>query len=334
MFPFGCGDFTMKGREVTISDQEAIEFYEQFADLNPVDGSITYRFASHRIWSFWAMNRYRRHKLLQETNYYMSTHPYAKNISYEELRDQVKNKGGNSYIEQGINLAISKIPGTNPAWWQETLDLSAMCLNLDAPLVFYTVTFAELHDPNFHRLLCMLKPDGQKTEGEVVDYKARKRMLNKNLHIGAWYFAQRFSSFTKHLRNIFDGSWYWQRQEMAGRLIAHGHGIFGSHRNKELVEKAAIALLGFLAQKCIQALNDEQQVDKEQFLEDETHENFAHSRKNLFSRQVLDSAFDLAQPHIESMKTSYQTDQESNLQRKNSYYIGVSAQKRDQKCSK
>ncbi len=188
------------------------------------------------------MNRYRRHHLLKETNFYLSKHSFAKNISHAELRDQFKNNK-ESVIEQGLNMAIAKLPGTDPAWHQETLNLSSMCLNLDTPFLFFTSTFAELHDPNFHRLLANLR--GKFFDSNILDYKDRKRFLNKHLHIAAWYFAQRFSSFMRHVRKVFDASWYWQRQEMAGRLIPHGHGILGSKKNRKFIEQSATALLGF-----------------------------------------------------------------------------------------
>ncbi len=61
------------------------------------------------------------------------------------------------------------------------------------------------------------------------------------------------------------------------------------------------------------ALLDELKVDKEQYLDKQTHEQFAQSRKNLFSQQVLQQAFQAAQEHIDKLKTFYIKDQEKHL---------------------
>jgi len=322
-FPNSGGDYTKPGRALKISEADTLEFYEQFADHNDQDGTITYRFASDMKWSFWAMNRCNRHFLLRQTNYFMSANPYAKDITYNELLEEMK-QGETSPIQQGVNMYSAKLDGSDPMWWQECENLKWAVKNLSCPLLFYTLTYPDHYDPTLHKLL----PYGKDFDFGKSNYKERAKMLNNNLHISAWYFHVRYSSLMKHVRKVFCATWYWQRIEMQGRLSPHGHGVFATEYNQKFIEWSFLALLAELAEKRISALNKERAVDKEQLVRpDQTHRQYAEERYHRFKLHEHKEAQNIAKAHIQSMKAAYLVDQKKKLKSQYSYYVGVSCEK-------
>jgi len=179
LLPYGCGDYTHLGRYVTVTEDEAINFYEKYADID-ANGKPYYRFASHRIWSFWVMNRRDRHYLLRQSNYYMSTHKFVADMDYEELKANIEQ--GQSYVKQGISLFTAKLAGTSAFWWQQTENLKSIVSELGCPTIFYTCSMAD----NFWRHLYRLLPFGSR-DPEKLDFNERVPILDENLHIAAWY---------------------------------------------------------------------------------------------------------------------------------------------------
>jgi len=322
-FPYSCGDFTKRGRVIKVTDEDALEFYEQFADYNEQTQTINYRFATDMKWSFWAMNRRNRHFLLRQTNFYLSRHPFAHDMTYNELLEEIK-RGESSPIQQGINMYSAKLDGSDPMWWQECENLKWAVTNLSCPLLFYTISYPDHYDPTLHKLL----PYAKDFVFEESNYKERAKMLNTNLHISAWYFKERFSSLMKHVRKVFCATWFWQRIEMQGRLAPHGHGVFATEYNKQFIEWSFLALLKDLAEKRIIALRKQREVDKEQLIKpDQTHHQYAEERYQRFELKEHEQAQQIAKQHIEAMKAAYLVDQQKKLKSQYSYYVGVSCEK-------
>jgi len=242
LFPYGKGDFTQYGRKRTVSVHVARRFYEQYADFE--NGQLTYRFAKHKFWSFWIFNRANRHSLLGATNAFMDNTPTTKTMSREEMLAE---------IDKGLGRYEANVTGTDGYWHKQCQELQAAIRDAGYPTAFYTFTYADAHCPELYRLLPFPKHLSIK-EIANLPYVEREKILSENQHIAAWFFYERFKSFSKHMRNCLDTEWYWQRIESQFRTAFHTHGCLKMRNDNNLMSNCHKALLGFLANEKIEHL--------------------------------------------------------------------------------
>ena len=110
LFPYATGDFTRKGRERTVSIKQARKYYKQFVDYHD-DGTMSYRFAKHHLFSFWIFNMSNRHELNTQTNAFIKNTPSTRLMSREELLAELK-KGAKNILSMGLGRYEANIDGT------------------------------------------------------------------------------------------------------------------------------------------------------------------------------------------------------------------------------
>ena len=239
LFPDSKGDPTNLSlcREVSFADR--IKHLIKFGDIS--DGRLTYRFACHPRFSYWALNMIQRKRALQQTAVYLKQNPGDPHIFLTDI-EYLKE---NNYLErmlQNMSRYTANILGSNAYWQKQKSDLKAIVAKKGAGTIFFTFSAADLHWPDLHNILvvnsCSLTP----TE--------RRQNVIDNPHLTDWFFVQRLGHFIKYwLYDTLDAEWHWYRFEYQARGSVHCHGIAKLKSDPGLCRLSEIALLGFKAQE-------------------------------------------------------------------------------------
>lgn len=132
------------------------------------------------------------------------------------------------------------VSGTNAYWNQAKDDLKAIITQVGAPTIFWTLSCAEFHWPEFHDLF--------NNTAELSDSQRRENVVN-NPHLLDWFFTERTEQFVKHwLKNTLGATWHWFRYEYAvQRGSIHCHGIAKLKSDPGLCDLSQTALKGCIA---------------------------------------------------------------------------------------
>ena len=107
------------------------------------------------------------------------------------------------------------VSGTNAYWNRAKDDLKTIITQVGAPTISWTLSCAEFHWPEFHKLF--------NSNGEPLYSESRKNVID-NPHLLDWFFTERTEQFVKYwLKKTLGATWYWFRYEYAvqrGSFIA------------------------------------------------------------------------------------------------------------------
>ena len=224
-------------RNISTSDTEAfsqkIKHLIKFAEK--VDGIWKYRFASHPRFAFWAYNMRYRKRLLGQGSYFLKQNPGESN-SLQNLKDIVAANNHKAVMKILMRYA-KNVLGTNAKQ-----DLKAIISHMGAPTIFWTLSCAEMHWPDFHSLLSI--------ENNSDNDHIRQNIID-NPHLIDWFVTIRTENFVKiWLYEILRASWHWYRFEYAVmRGTIHVHGLAKLKNDPGLCELTQVALKGFIANK-------------------------------------------------------------------------------------
>lgn len=84
---------------------------------------------------------------------------------------------------------VKNVSGTNAYWSRAKDDLKTIITQVGAPTIFWTLSCAEFHWPEFHRLF--------NSKGDPLDSEHRKNVID-NPHLLEWFFAKRTEQFVKY----------------------------------------------------------------------------------------------------------------------------------------
>ena len=244
LFPDGKGDPTnlLLVRDISNNETEAfslkLKHLMKFAEL--IDGKWHYRFASHPG----LITMLFRKRLLGQGNFYIKQTRRNTLPDLDELREMARNTDGHRLMSILMHYA-KNVTGTNAYWNQQKNNLKAIISQKGAPTIFWTLSCAEFHWPEFHALF-----DQNNTQCN----SARTNVI-KNPHILDWFFTERVESFLKHwLYNIMGASWHWFRYEFTVlRGAIHVHGLAKLESDPDLCSLAEIATNGHLATKKLES---------------------------------------------------------------------------------
>ena len=119
---------------------------------------------------------------------------------------------------------------TKSYWYTRSQELQDMVKQLGAPTLFFTLSPADFHWPELYRLLYSFlgihsDPEAP-IEDEFRENRRRKKLLNENPLIVAWFFQQRAESF---IGDVLFGKFpvvnHWWRIEFQHRGSPHVHGF-------------------------------------------------------------------------------------------------------------
>lgn len=139
--------------------------------------------------SFWVIDRLRRHRSLSQCSVYFRQHPNDTQLTLEELNTMLRN--GNIKPLLGRKYAYkAQIVGSDAYWHKRQRELEAVLQPKGPGTAFFTVSFADNHWDDLHRLM----PGGQ------VEPNRRYQNISKNPHLADWYFLHKLEKF---IHNFF-----------------------------------------------------------------------------------------------------------------------------------
>ena len=152
-------------------------------------------------------------------------------------------QNGSAYLMNRIFLYAKNVTGTNSYWFQQKNNLKETISQKGTPTIFWTLSCAEFHWPEFHKLFF-------KESEQVTQQQIRNNIIH-NPHILDWFFTQRVDSFVKHwLYNILGAVWHWFRYEFTVlRGAIHVHGLAKLKSDPGLCKLAKKAVQGYLSKK-------------------------------------------------------------------------------------
>ena len=136
------------------------------------------------------------------------------------------------------------ITGSSAYWHKSKEDLKATITQKGPPTIFFTLSCAEYHWPEFHNLL-------KKSSNEKLTPADRQKHVLDNPHLLDWLFSERTDRFVKYwLKDSLQASWHWYRYEYAVRRGSiHCHGVAKLKNDPGLCSLTEKALKGYLASK-------------------------------------------------------------------------------------
>ena len=264
LFPDGTGDPTNTAtkRHATLGDKvkHLIKFTEN------INGEWVYRFASHPRFAYWAFNMIQRHRLLGQGSIFLKQNPNEAHLTVEQLKQMLTTNTYSSLMSKLMHYA-KNITGSCGYWQKSKDDLKATISQKGPPTIFFTLSCAEYHWPEFHNLL-------SNNDKEKLTPGIRHKNVLNNPHLLDWLFSERTDRFVKFwLKESLQSSWHWYRYEYAvQRGSIHCHGVAKLKNDPGLCTLTEKALKGYLASKF--KSENQNELTKEQIVKinNEIHE--------------------------------------------------------------
>ena len=264
LFPDGTGDPTNTATKRHATLGEKVKHLIKFAEI--INGKWVYRFASHPRFAYWAFNMIQRHRLLGQGSIFLKQNPNEAHLTVEQLKKMLTTNSYSSLMSKLMHYA-KNITGSSGYWQKSKEDLKATISQKGPPTIFFTLSCAEYHWPEFHNLL-----SNSCTE-KLTPGDRHKNVLN-NPHLLDWLFSERTDRFVKFwLKESLQSSWHWYRFEYAvQRGSIHCHGVAKLKNDPGLCTLTEKALNGYIASKYKTANQNELSKEQIMNINNEIHE--------------------------------------------------------------
>ena len=241
LFPDGTGDPTNTATKRHATLGEKVKHLIKFAEN--INGEWVYRFARHPRFAYWAFNMIQRHRLLGQGSIFLKQNPNEAHLTVEQLKKMLTTNSYSSLMSKLMHYA-KNITGSTGYWQKSKEDLKATIGQKGPPTIFFTLSCAEYHWPEFHKLL------SYSFTKKLTPGDRHKNVLN-NPHLLDWVFSERTDRFVKFwLKESLHSSWHWYRYEYAvQRGSIHCHGVAKLKNEPGLCTLTEKALKGYLASK-------------------------------------------------------------------------------------
>ncbi|KAK3908319.1 ATP-dependent DNA helicase [Frankliniella fusca] len=207
LFPYGnCDLHEIRDKKLTprIYFQYLMEYY---------DG----RFASHKIFPYFAFNTVMRWECLSKGTIYIKDHPLLKKMNIQVLKDIINE---NPNFMKDLLVYGSNIRGTREFWSSRANELSSLCDFLGLPTIFFTASAADMKWPRLRELIC------EHMSLSNVDDKAYYKLVLENPKACSDYFYEIFTMFFECIvLGYFQVVDFWYRFEWQMRGSPHVHGV-------------------------------------------------------------------------------------------------------------
>jgi len=155
LFPDAKGDPTNNAILTAIGTSESESFAEKVKHLikfaENIDGQWFFRFAAHPRFPFWAYNMLYRRRLLSQGNFYLKQNPGDAFLTLEKLQEMASQSCYKNLMYK-LSRYVKNISGTNSYWYDQREKLKATILQIGTPTIFWTLSCAEFHWPEFHSM--------------------------------------------------------------------------------------------------------------------------------------------------------------------------------------
>ena len=149
LFPDAKGDPTKSAtkRSVTLGDK--VKHLIRFGEY--INDKWQYRFASYPRFAYWAFNMLQRHRLLGQGTVYLKQNPGDSHLTAEQLRGMLSSNSYSSMMTKLMHYS-KNVTGSTAYWHKAKEDLKATITQIGPPTIFFTLSCAEYHWPEFHSL--------------------------------------------------------------------------------------------------------------------------------------------------------------------------------------
>lgn len=137
---------------------------------------------------YWAYNMLYRRRILGQGSYFLRQNPSEANFTLEYLKEMLQTNSYHSLMSKLMHYA-KNVTGTNAYWNQARDNLMAIINQNGPPTIFWTLSCADFHWPEFHGLF-----DNKR---ELSDSEQRENVIN-NPHLLDGYLLNAL----KNLLNI------------------------------------------------------------------------------------------------------------------------------------
>ena len=184
LFPDGIADPTSQATVRNISNNDTESFAQKIKHLirfaEHVNGKWVYRLASHPRFAYWAYNILYRRRIFGQGNFSIKQNPGEANLTTDELRAMLTSNEHPKIMSKLMHYA-KNVTDTNAYWNQVKQELKTTITQVGPPTIFWTLSCAEFHWPDFHSLF---------SSSDCSSDELRQKVLN-NPHILDWFFTQR-----------------------------------------------------------------------------------------------------------------------------------------------
>ena len=196
------------------------------------------RFARDKRFRYLAHDTIARHSNIGTARAFVRKQYAGRTLN--QLRDEIQS--GRTTTADALARFVNHLPGNRAYWKRESNLLQSFDFFLQATYdqtftIFYTLSHADLHCPDLHRMLARIDPtatahylDGNAQPRTDIDsradYRARCRALINNPAVVAYHFYARATEFmTSVLKPVLNVVDFCRRFELQGRGITHEHGL-------------------------------------------------------------------------------------------------------------
>ena len=123
----------------------------QLNSQKKINGKWVYRFASHPRFAYLAYNMLYRRRILSQGNFFLKQNASEVNPSINGLKGMLHSQSYGSLMSKLMHYA-KNVSGTNVSWNRAKDDLKTIITRVGAPTIFWTLSCAEFHWPEFHKL--------------------------------------------------------------------------------------------------------------------------------------------------------------------------------------
>ena len=237
LFPTGGADF--RDRSQRTDDLGIAEYFE--ALIRYKDGRfgshpryiICYLIDSYHRFLFWALNTKLRSQAQTQGKVFMRKQIGAADLTVADIQDRLNANDKPAFLKT-VQRFMEPIVGLAPFWQKHRRNLMAMVDQLESGHIFFTLSAADTHWPDLHRLIEEAR--AQSTGGpplaiSTLDPEAAQRRRVDNLtnfpQICAAFLHHRVRLFLQVVKKIPGLEYvdYWCRYEWQFRGSGHLHGV-------------------------------------------------------------------------------------------------------------
>jgi hypothetical protein len=106
----------------------------------------------HKRFAFWINDRIRRHRTLGQTKIYLKNNPQDRELTFQDLVDMLATGEYNQLMGR-MSAYAANIAGSDAFWHQRRREVMAIFQQKDIWTIFWTVSYADNHLEDLHRLL-------------------------------------------------------------------------------------------------------------------------------------------------------------------------------------
>ena len=188
-----------------MSSTDSFKHFEKYGEISA--SHLSWRFATHPRFPYWALNMKQHHQLLSQAKVYLQHHSEDARLSIEDLKRMVDTSQADQLMQR-LQRYAAKVQGSSQYWYQRHQELQALLEQKGPPTFFWTVSSAdmywpEMYWPEMHHLM-------PHSVGSQPSHSDCVSAVITNPHIADWYFYSRLTDFVDHwLYRALDADWHW-----------------------------------------------------------------------------------------------------------------------------